>query len=272
MMLDIGTGACRRPVRVTCVTSDPIERQVLGVVADLIASRPDLKLGAYLHGSQLHGTVRPDSDIDVLVVADWTTPRSETKELQETTLAAHTTEPIGAVLDLKILPAATIADDPWVDVHRARFLGGHPWHEELPPRSHDQAARESLLVLQGIYARNDLDQLQPRHLRKPVGRLASVVAAILDSDVPQSRTEARHILLRHTDSGLTQTLVKIIDELGDLDPDESISDRLHAEIADASAATAELLQLQLDADGFGPRCTQAAQDALDAYKPKSPRR
>lgn len=232
-------------------------------MADLIASHPDLKLGGYLHGSQHHGSAGPDSDIDLLVVADWAVPRDRTRQLQDSTIAALSTN-IAALLDLKILPAAVLVEDPWVDLHRAGFLGGHPWHEEFPPRTHDQASRESLLVLQGIYA-DGLDQGPAGELRKPIGRLSSVVAALLDPEVPQSRREAYDILQRHPESALARELLKIIDELTSMDADQKLHDQLHREINSAAGATAELLRDQLNAGALGPICAEAARDALAAY-------
>lgn len=244
-------------------SEDHAQGRARDIVAGLTASHPDLKLGGYLHGSHHHGSAGPNSDIDVLVVADWTVPRDRTRQLQDSTVAALDDD-VARLLDLKVLPAAVLVEDPWVDLHRAGFLGGHAWHEEFPPRTQDQAARESLLVLQGIFA-DGLDQGLAEGLRKPVGRLSSVVSALLDPEVPQSRREAYIILQRHPESPLAKALLKITDELSSMATSQPIHDQLHGDIERAVAATAQLLQERLNADALGPRCAEAARDALSAY-------
>jgi predicted nucleotidyltransferase len=67
-----------RPHRFTAAADDPLYeplaellRRSVGVEAELraVLRRPDV-IAAVIHGSWAHGTRRPDSDIDVLVVGD----------------------------------------------------------------------------------------------------------------------------------------------------------------------------------------------------------
>ncbi|MBO0810463.1 MAG: nucleotidyltransferase domain-containing protein [Microlunatus sp.] len=229
-----------------------------GVVAQFDASQ----LGLYLHGSHARGEAGPRSDIDVLGLCstDEHTRQSAQRACRDALEIAGLG---GDRLDLKIIDSELFAADPWVDLRRAQWLAGFPWHEELPVRTRDQAGRESLLVLAVLFEDDAFAQREPAQLRKPVGRLLSVLAGLVCATVPQSAGEARRLL--GSDSRLTRELGELLDDLSQLPDDAPVTPELSGRVQQAAVDVAAVLRVHVERGILGPICTAAAEHALSAF-------
>lgn len=205
-------------------------RDLLQPVAERYAS---IRLGVFLHGSHSRGEAGPRSDVDVLGLSA-TEHDDDRISAEQACFDALAARPWPGTLDLKIIPAERFAADPWVDLRTARWLFGEPWHQILPPRTRDQAARESIAVLGSLFGYRDFTLLDdPHELAKPVGRLCSVLAAPKDSPLP-----------------------------------DDLRRRVHA----AADAVAAVLRVHVEQGLLGPICTAAGAKAIAEYDEHGPLR
>ena len=216
-------------------------------------------LGLYLHGSHSRDQAGPRSDIDVLGLCS-AGDDTAWQAAQRACLDALSSRPWHDRLDLKVVDADEFAGNPWVDLRRARRLTGFAWHETLPERTRDQAGRESLGVLAVLFEDDDFAQRTPHQLRKPVGRLCSVLAALVTGTVPQSSAEAVRLL--GTDSRLKKELRDLRDALAQLPDDSIVTEELSSRVQQAAAAVAEVLRVHVEYGLLGPSCTAAGARAL----------
>jgi predicted nucleotidyltransferase len=217
------------------------------------------RLGLYLHGSHARGEAGPLSDVDVLGLCtgdDDTTWMAAQQDCLDALSSQHWHDR----LDLKVIDVDEFADNPWVDLRRSRWLAGFAWHETLPPRTRDQAGRESLGVLGVLFEDGCFRQRDARELWKPVGRLCSVLAGLVSGTVPQSASEALRLL--GTDGRLARELRDLRDELARLPDDSIITETLSSRIQQAARDVAEVLRVQVERGALGPICTAAGTQAL----------
>lgn len=223
-----------------------------------------IRLGLFLHGSHARGEAGPHSDIDVLGLCS-----AEEDDIrlvaQQACLGALSSQPWHDRLDLKAIDADRFAADPWVDLRRSRRLAGFAWHETLPPRTPDQAGRESLGVLAVLFEYNYFARRDPAELQKPVGRLCSVLAALVGGAVPQSASEAVQLLGQ--DSRLARELGDLRAELARLPDGSIVPEALSTRIQEAAAAVAEVLRVHVERGVLGPICTAAGEQALAKFRP-----
>ena len=257
-VVDEAQGGLRSAVVVNSALVSDLTERLAGVAAQFEASR----LGLYLHGSHARGEAGRSSDIDVLGLSS--TDEGTRLSAQEACREALGIAGLGGDrLDLKIIDSERFAADPWVDLRRARWLAGFAWHEELPARTQDQAARESLLVLAVLFEDDVFAQREPGRLRKPVGRLLSVLAGLVCATVPQSAAEARRLL--GSDGQLTRELGELLDELGRLPDDVPIAHELSERVQQAAVDVAGVLRIHVERGELGPICTEAGEQALAAF-------
>jgi hypothetical protein len=217
------------------------------------------RLGLYLHGSHARDEAGPLSDVDVLGLC---TGDDDTTWMaaQRACLEALSSQPWHDKLDLKVVDADEFADNPWVDLRRSRWLTGFAWHATVAERTRDQAGRESLGVLGVLFEDGCFEQRDTRELRKPVGRLCSVLAGLVTGTVPQSASEALRLL--GTDGRLARELRDLRAELARLPDDSIITEPLSSRIRQAATDVAEVLRVQVERGVLGPICTAAGTQAL----------
>ncbi|GAB3738227.1 nucleotidyltransferase domain-containing protein [Microlunatus parietis] len=237
-------------------------RHDLQPIAEQYAS---IRLGLFLHGSHSRGAAGPRSDVDVigLYATDRDEDRVATEQASFEALAAR---PWPGPLDLKIIPAGEFAADPWVDLRTACWLAGEPWHQTLPPRTHDQAARESIAVFGSLFEYGDFADRDDAHdLAKRVGRLCSVLASLVTDVVPQSAEEALRVL--RPDTRLAAELRDLRADLAALPKDTQVPEDLSHRVQRAADDVAAVLRVHVERGLLGPICTAAAARALTAHRP-----
>lgn len=242
-------------------------RDLLQPVAERYAS---IRLGVFLHGSHSRGEAGPRGDVDVLGLSA-TEHDDDRISAEQACFDALAARPWPGPLDLKIIPAERFAADPWVDLRTARWLVGEPWHQILPPRTRDQAARESIAVLGSLFGYRDFTLLDdPHELAKPVGRLCSVLAALVTDVVPQNADEAVRVL--PTDTRLGAELRDLRTALAGLPKDSPLPDDLRRRVHAAADAVAAVLRVHVEQGLLGPICTAAGAKAIAEYDEHGPLR
>lgn len=237
-------------------------RRTLQPVADRY---PSIRLGLYLHGSHARGTAGPRSDVDVIGL--FAGDRDDDRlPLEQACFEALATRPWPGSLDLKIIPAELFAANQWVDLRTAHWLAGEPWHEQLAPRTHDQAARESLGVLGVLFEDAAFAERDAHGLAKSVGRLCSVLAALVTDVVPQSAAEAVAVL--RPDTRLGAELRELRAALTEWPKDSPVPDDLSSRARRAADEVAAVLRVHVEHGLLGPRCTEAGARALTWHRPR----
>lgn len=192
-MSDQGWDSCDAPAADDSVAADsaakrPPEsglsevRVLLDGLVAVAAQCPEARLGLYLHGSRARGEERVDSDVDVLGLCDPSTPREAIDGLKQAGRALAAGLP--QRLDFKVFRASKFAEDPWVQLDRAVFLGGVDWRAYLPAPSFDEQAREALLAFRFIVGDHGVDSADDLRMKKILGWFASVAAAQTTGVVP----------------------------------------------------------------------------------------
>ncbi len=228
-------------------------------LAEVAGRYEPIRLGLYLHGSHARDEAGPRSDIDVLGLCSADDDATQLTA-QQVCLDALAAQPWHDRLDLKVINADRFEADPWVDLRRSRPLAGFAWHETLPPRTRDQAGRESLGVLAVYFEDGDFERGESAELRKPVGRLCSVLAGLVAGAVPQSATEALRLL--GDDTRLARELRELRTELAQLPDDSTVPEALSSRVQRAAADVAEVLRVHVTRGLLGPSCTAAGERAL----------
>lgn len=236
--------------------------ELIRPLAEIAQRFESIRLGLYLHGSQARDEAGPRSDVDVLglCVADDATARLAERACRE----ALAGQPWHDRPDLKVVDADEFAADPWVDLRRSRPLAGFAWHQTLPPRTPDQAGRESLGVLAVYFEDGDFELRDPVELRKPVGRLCSVLAALVGGAVPHSANEALRML--PTEGRLSRELRDLRGELERVPEGSRVSDDLSSRVRRAADDVAAVLRVHVERGVLGPICTAAGEDALAKHR------
>ncbi|WP_246186774.1 nucleotidyltransferase domain-containing protein [Microlunatus speluncae] len=227
----------------------------------------DCRLGIYLHGSHARGEAGPRSDIDVIGLC--AVEREGTWQAAEQACQdALATRLWSDQLDLKVVDAAEFSINPWVDLRRAHHLAGYAWHEQLLPRTVDQAGRESLLVL-GVLFEDDAfaDRADPAGLRKSVGRLCSVLAGLTAGAIPQSAAEA--VALLGEAGRLPRALGAMRSELAQLPNPSVVPEELSDRVQRVAADVAAVLRAHVEHGVLGPVSTAAGEQALAKYRASS---
>lgn len=150
-------------------------RRVLDGLVAVAAQCPEARVGLYLHGSRARGEERVDSDVDILGLCDPSTPTEAIDALKQAGRALAAGLP--QRLDFKVFRASRFAEDPWVQLDRAVFLGGVDWRAYLPVPSFDEQAREALLAFRFIVGDHGVDSADEPRMKKILGWFASVAAA-----------------------------------------------------------------------------------------------
>lgn len=234
---------------------------VVDDLAQLINDDNAPLFGIYLHGSQARNEARPDSDIDILVLTAAGVGEEEQQEFKD-----HCLQAVGDAserLDLKVVPAPVFIENPWVDLTKARWLAGRQWHQEFSPRSLDEAAHESLTVLRVLIEDDAFAQPSVAEIRKPLGRLCSVLASLVGRTAPSSAGEAIEILRGCRDDATVQQVLGVMAEV-DPSVSTSVDPGLASRVQLAVQAVLKLLRHQLTDAELGPRCAEAARGVLAA--------
>ena len=203
-----------------------------------------LRVGFYLHGSWLTNVRYDDSDIDVLaLVAD---PIDEKLRLRTKQVGLDLAEERGVDLDFKVHPLEALERDPYVDLRRARLIGGLDVRALLSTPTLDALTRESVAHI-GQYITDirqrrkvawplshpdDTDDFFGRMssyssmwYSKKLSYLASVRAACIYGISPATAVEAIEILAEAGDQygSFVQLAVPLIRNLGEIEDAERAS-------------------------------------------------
>lgn len=230
--------------------------QLLAELLRIAGRWPRAQFGVYLHGSRARGDEHAHSDIDVIALADPSTPPEVIQAL--VTAGRTCTAPLVERLDLKAFTTTRFAADPWVKLHRARFVGGRDWRHDLPEATFDEHAREALVVFRVIAEGGDLSWIDKAGIEKILAWMATVVAGHTTGVAPASGSEARS-MLRHN---LDHLGLGIDSLLREMEAEPTVSDlagyrgRAHA----LQERVVEFLLAQLRAGRLGPRCAETVSD------------
>ncbi|WP_152365466.1 hypothetical protein [Microlunatus speluncae] len=161
-------------------------------------------------------------------------------------------------VDLKVIDADRFAADPRsAEVTPAqRIRVGYDAATTHP----GPGRRESLLVLATYFDHGYFDGRDPAELRKPVGRLCSVLTALITGAVPQSATEALRLL--GDDSRLTGELRDLRTALDQLPDGSTVTEALSRRVQQAASDVADVLDIHVARGLLGPSCSAAGQQAL----------
>ncbi len=167
------------------------------VVDHLVRTDPGGVLGAYLHGSATNGGLRPDSDLDLLVVTERPLDRGERAQVLDLLLrrsGQRATERPGRPLELTSVALPDVR--PWRYPPRCDFLYGEWLRDDLVggvvPQPHVNpdlavaltAVRHDGIALHGPPAAELLDPVPPEDLRRAV---TDSLGSLLDDLVGDER-------------------------------------------------------------------------------------
>jgi predicted nucleotidyltransferase len=200
--------------------------QVAAVVRNVRDVLGDGALAAYLHGSAVHGGLRPDSDLDVLVVAARPTTVEERRVLIERLLPISGRRAIGGParsIELTILAESDVR--PWHYPPRIDLQYGDWWRAAFEAGDHEPWTNPNpdvaVLVSTVLLGARTLFGPPPGELLDPVPR-EDLVRAMVDG-IPDLLADldddTRNVLLT-----LARMLVTI--ETGDIRPKDAAADHV----------------------------------------------
>lgn len=192
-------------------TVDSADNQLDGVLQLLTSLLGDAVIGIYLHGSAVLGGLRPDSDLDVLVVAKRTLDRGERFAIINGLLdisGRRARRTPGRPIELTVVVADAVR--PWSYPPREDFQYGEWLRDDYeaglvpaPRRSPDVAILISAVLSSGAVLRGP----HPTSVLAPVPRedLLQAVAAGVPDLLEDLQSDTRNVLLTLARVSMTLT-------------------------------------------------------------------